>query len=784
MRERELRLALVCQGGVSLAVYMHGVTRELWQLLRASEARLAGRPREPGESDAVWRAMLESIAGSLDLRVICDVLAGASAGGINAVLLAHAIAGGHSLEPLRALWLEEADIDRLLDPEARPRGRLSKIYAEPIAWVAARQSDMLRAIADEALRAEVAMKLSRFVRSRWFEPPFSGPGFAATLLDALAAMEALPPGPPLVPGALPLDLSVTATDWFGQRVQLPIHSPPEVTEVEHRRLIAFRAAAVPGGGPRILASRPSLAFAARATASFPGAFPAATLAEMDAVLAGRGETWPDREAFARRQLAGDRPPEEVALIDGSVLANAPFAPAIAAVRARSAHREVDRRFVYIDPKPGLPVAGEAGEPRQPGFFSMILRSLADIPRTQPIREELESIGALDRRAERLRLILDGMSADVGAAISRAVGGRFFLLPLDAERLARARPRIQSLAAREAGFAFGAYAQLKLHFVLDGLARLLGDAAGLAPAGLREKLEAEARSRGAFAHEAAIGPEGPDSAYVRFLRAFDSGFRIRRLRTIIRLLARAIPDMPHGPGREAAAEAKARLHATLAPFLLRRTPEGTGAAPRLAAAARRLEAGTQGAAAAALELVADVLDLPGLDARADAEVLAAARAPDLPRPLRQELVRAFLGFPFVDIALLPLMQAEAGDLMEELRVDRISPEDAQTLGRGGTRGLLNGWRLNAFGAFFARAWRENDYLWGRLHGAERLCDIIAASVADAGVEGFDPLPWKLGLFRAVLEAEAPHLLAIAPLVAEIGRRIEAAGGPGGPGWEVD
>ena len=28
MREKELRLALVCYGGVSLAVYMHGTTKE------------------------------------------------------------------------------------------------------------------------------------------------------------------------------------------------------------------------------------------------------------------------------------------------------------------------------------------------------------------------------------------------------------------------------------------------------------------------------------------------------------------------------------------------------------------------------------------------------------------------------------------------------------------------------------------------------------------------------------------------------------------------------------
>ena len=38
MREKELRIALVCFGGISLAVYMHGVTKELLKLIRASRA--------------------------------------------------------------------------------------------------------------------------------------------------------------------------------------------------------------------------------------------------------------------------------------------------------------------------------------------------------------------------------------------------------------------------------------------------------------------------------------------------------------------------------------------------------------------------------------------------------------------------------------------------------------------------------------------------------------------------------------------------------------------------
>ena len=51
MREKELRLALVCYGGISLAVYMHGITKEVWRLARASRAYhdgLAPARRQPG----------------------------------------------------------------------------------------------------------------------------------------------------------------------------------------------------------------------------------------------------------------------------------------------------------------------------------------------------------------------------------------------------------------------------------------------------------------------------------------------------------------------------------------------------------------------------------------------------------------------------------------------------------------------------------------------------------------------------------------------------------------
>src|SRR3546814_3228198 len=88
MREKELRFALICYGGISLAVYMHGITKEIWRLAAASRAFHDGEPI--GGSGGVYRDLLARIAehGNIKLRVLPDIIAGASAGGINGIFLA------------------------------------------------------------------------------------------------------------------------------------------------------------------------------------------------------------------------------------------------------------------------------------------------------------------------------------------------------------------------------------------------------------------------------------------------------------------------------------------------------------------------------------------------------------------------------------------------------------------------------------------------------------------------------------------------------------------------
>ena len=118
---KELRLALVCYGGSSLAIYMHGVTKELHRLVRASALarRGAGGWRRVAEraraSTGGCSARSPSATGKgVRTRVVVDVVAGTSAGGINGVCLAKALAHNLSLDVFRDLWFERGDIDELL----------------------------------------------------------------------------------------------------------------------------------------------------------------------------------------------------------------------------------------------------------------------------------------------------------------------------------------------------------------------------------------------------------------------------------------------------------------------------------------------------------------------------------------------------------------------------------------------------------------------------------------------------------------------------------------------
>src|SRR5258706_14235099 len=299
MKEKELRLALVCYGGVSLALYMHGVIKEILKLSRASKAyhsvpQLEQREHQsyeaangydgrPHDTEDVYFTLLQSIGRTLALRVIVDSIAGASAGGISGIVLARALAHDLSIDHLRDLWLDEADLLRLLGSSQRARP-WSKWFLRPVLWILFR----LRRLGP-AVDGEIQDGLSIFFRSRWFEPPFDGDRFLELLLDGLRGMRPRDGAPSsLLPPGHALHIAVSVTDFAGYPRAVQINTPPVISEREHGLIWKFtyrdwsdELSDLDDGNV------PGLALAARATSSFPGAFPPVQLANLERLLAKR-----------------------------------------------------------------------------------------------------------------------------------------------------------------------------------------------------------------------------------------------------------------------------------------------------------------------------------------------------------------------------------------------------------------------------------------------------------------------------------------------------------------
>lgn len=824
MREKELRIALVCFGGVSLAIYIHGICKEILKLVRASSAlhRITDRaqraeasffdfadPRDPEyDTEAEYFSLLREIGHKIELRVIVDTLAGASAGGINASMLARALSHDLPTAKLRDLWLENADVTVLLAPEARA-GMWSKWILRPVIRAVA-ATGAFQLVKDR----EVRQKLSLFLRSRWFKPPFSGPVMAELMYDAATAMgEPQSATASLLPSGQGLDLFVTLTDYHGYRQQLQIHDPPLIYELEHRHVLHFKYRRRAGGEVESdfdLDNAPALAFAARATSCFPGAFPPAQIVEMDGVVARRGAHWPRREEFIlknfERHLRADVDPATAAFIDGSVLNNRPFREAIAAIHNRSAYRDVDRRLIFIDAKPESVRSG--GDTELPNFFSTIKGALSDLPSEQPIANELAWVVNLNSQARSIKSIIENARPHVSELVGDVID-KPLDRPFTTEDIRGWREKVNDRVARDAGFAHEGYVRLKLTSVRSFVARTIAMVGGAPPnsppaRAMEEIIGAWAVQRGivysksgseALKHEVAAASRLP--GWIEFLLAFDVEYRRRRLNFLIEGQNRLYRLLDEGrfPGLDPVVVDRLKREFYLRLDTLQRCEEAESFSadvhalaerlfqhPPTAAEARDLPAFARGVVAGdSAKIIDRLIETLGkeIDLNAttrDLDELLASLDPSAWHPeARREILDNYLGFPFWDVLTFSVSTGRGTGELREILVDRISPEEVHTLkGFAGAKSL-KGIALNNFAGFFSRRYRENDYLLGRLHAVERLMDIVCdAAGIDPQTGGIDVLALKRRAFQRVLAAEENHLVHSADLIADLRRAVAEIG----------
>lgn len=323
---REIRVALVLYGGVSLAIYENGVTRSFFDLVKGS---------------GIFRVLLTL----LDAEAKVDVIAGTSAGGINGLMLAAALESGAEFKKTADLWREHGDFGTLLR-------RVS-----------------------EADKATSLLKGESYYRDKLTE----------------AFKDLTQPDPDYEsPGEI--DVFITGTDLYGYTKTTYDSSRNKIEDKAHRTL--FQLKHRPGRKHLGLNGETKdsglaelqaviLASIARITSTFPVAFPPFQIEQV-----------PDEhreevsKALQRNSgIEGDR-----VYVDGGVLDNKPFGPAIRAIFYRMPTKPVDRRLFYVEPDPQQFTRVQTYRGKEtPNPAFVVWSALSTIPSHESIFEDLEKL---------------------------------------------------------------------------------------------------------------------------------------------------------------------------------------------------------------------------------------------------------------------------------------------------------------------------------------------------------------------------------------------------------
>jgi patatin-related protein len=808
-RPAELRIALVCYGGVSLAVYMHGVTKELHKLVRASRAfdedpSTNPFPSEGSTEHSYFETLSDLAQHSRRLSVAIDIISGTSAGGINGVFLAKALVIDAEQEELKRLWIDEGDLRKLLRTKV-PGGLRTKAFFAILQqlWHSTRPSS-----------------------------PLKGERLSVLLRDALESMDpgAGSDGSPgagaahtLLPGNGRLQLFVTVTDLNGFEMLVPSGiGGASQRDRYHAQVVQFDtahgASAEFGAG-----ADPTLAFSARATSSFPGAF-----APVSAVSFGREAeiAAPDlAHGRLKFQYEEDGQRAQTAwFADGGILDNAPFDHVIDAIAKRPAESEVLRKIIYIQPDPGRPLGGAAEpHPEQPRFS--ILRWITGRGRNAPAGE-VEWLTALVKvagargshpillallrlRDMNLRIAQVGdiatrqmvqMEKQIDLALSTqgllpqavAAGGATArrepawssaaaagAIAADSEEIQAAVDAVREHAARTLEPTWATYQRLKV----DAAGRRLADEISAALVYPRDSSRSSfvRAAIAAWSRTQAVWTDPDPSALAELLKGADVPYRERR----IQFLLAGVNDLYKtlgGPPRQSLDLLKRETWTLLEALraVTTRTVEDTPSEMIGFLSRESLEpwlfydpslfATDEDNSRSFSRLFFHYRDALAADdtVRDGGSQLWSffvSQTADWRPAHRSHLLSRYIGFPMWDAVIFPTVSLAELPQFTPIPVSQFSPLAASAL-RTPSGGKLKGTRFFHFSGFFDAGWRENDYLWGRLDGAELILRSLRDTVRETpqhptGASG--PLPPAAALqdaggrlcldaFRAVLDSE--------------------------------
>lgn len=352
---RNLRIALTMKGGVSLAVWIGGAVAELDVLRRIRIYRgdqeedrallifprphlaVGNRPSPEPARSGDWGAYeLEFQRADIYARALhrlrydrvdIDILAGASAGGLNAVLYGVAQRAGVSVSSLLDTWMTAASAWDLLQVNHPTRSPDAVFQGDDYFWPQVYEA--LKTIASDRASETHAVKAEHLVID-----------LAATLIDSRDTVEtnASSGRADFRFVAMPDD------DVEGRSIPAPLPATEEAADGDD----AVERAAQRTEFEQDLAR---LAYAARATSSFPGAFEPALIYSST----NRFDTTPSagppnmRTTFNAHRPDGFNRPFRV--VDGGVFDNIPIARTLRAILNNPAETYSDTAILYLDPSP-------------------------------------------------------------------------------------------------------------------------------------------------------------------------------------------------------------------------------------------------------------------------------------------------------------------------------------------------------------------------------------------------------------------------------------------------
>jgi patatin-related protein len=419
---KEIRFSIVMYGGVSLAIYMNGVTQELLRMVRATardswdhKPDMKFRFKDESDPKDDTRPMLKSTEtfyrklakllnddGVDDVRFIIDVISGTSAGGINGIFLAKALSDDRlNFDLLKTLWINEGAIENLLNDPRTQRGAKLPVDNSPKSLLC---SDRMY------------VKL-------------------LTALTGMLSAEAVQQGG--APNALvrEIDLFATSTDINGRVLPLRL---ADMLVWERKFKTDFHFHRSDHRNDFATENNPFLAFVARCTSSFPFAFEPMQLSKLkelrdtsawptDAAPAtdAKLREWQDKFFDNTEQVdTGSNLTRPFG--DGGYLNNAPFSYVVKMLGRHGSSFPTDRKLLYVEPSPKHPELDPRGEKGQsvPNAVVNSYDALIKLPGEQPIREDLQRVierNRTVRKVQELSALVTIRAMQLGQGNGQAAG---------------------------------------------------------------------------------------------------------------------------------------------------------------------------------------------------------------------------------------------------------------------------------------------------------------------------------------------------------------------------